>query len=497
MTTNLPDGHTDPHALERPDVGAAFSGGALDPDEPAFRTGPPTYRARHEAPGGRAPVVRCSPVPVRCTLAHLLRTAAGALGARADAERGDATADDATADRTLDPSRSIRVTSATEVSPLVVRDDGVGLSATQVRRLLTDPELDAAPTGLSVDDLVQLQAVSGVLRACLRVADSVELRSRSVADDDGSTTQAVARRDGTVRVSTSSEPLDSPGTELRLHLDPEHRAHVGADTAADLVLDLAEQLDVPVEVDGRRLGLSGPVWDLSADDREAWCAQRIGGEPLAVLDLGVGPYGTQVLAVVPPHPTGATRARGHRVYVEDVLLPDGRARLVPPWAAFCTLVLDAGLLPLTTEGDGLAPGAALDAVGVHVARGLLVQLVLLADLEPERFRTMARVHSEALLGAALEHRDVLDLARGVVPLPTTLGGMTLDELARVGGPVPCAGPDTWAEVRAAAARDGVLVVDARSSAVAGLVGHPVEDGPILVRLRPEDVPGLAPSAPGQ
>ncbi len=489
MTTNLPDRPTDHVAPERPDT-PVFSTSALEPDEPAFRTEPPTYRARHEAPGGRAPVTRCSPVPVRCALAHVLRTAVGALAAREDEDvrTGADPSDEGTA------RRGIHVTSATQVAPLVVRDDGIGLSTAQVRRLLSDPELDAAPTGLSVDDLVQLEAVSGVLRACLRVADVVELRSRSALTDDATTTQAVARRDGSVRVSAAVEPLPSPGTELRLHLDLEHLPHVAAGTTPDLLCDLAEQLVVPVEVDGTVLGLPGPVWDLGPGERDAWCRRRTGAEPLAVIDLGVGPFGTQVVAIVPPYPVVASRARGHRVHVDDVLLPDGRARLLPAWAAFCTLVLDAGLLPLTPEGDALAPGKALDSVGEHVARGLLVQLVLLADLEPERFRAMAQVHGEALLAAAREHPDVLDLVRGVVPVPTSLGEMTLDELSRVGGVVPVAGADTWFAVRDVAERRRLVVVDGRRDGVARLVEHLGEDGPAFAALHAEHLPalGLAP-----
>ena len=476
MTTNLPDRPADHEALARPDVpGPLYSPRVLEPAEPAFRTDPPSYRARHESTDGRGPTRRCATDPVRCALSHLLRTAVGALAARADGP-----------DRPTEVL-GIHVTSATEDSPLVVRDDGAGLSEAQVRRLLTDAELDAAPTGLSVDDLLQLEAVSRVLRACLRVADVVELRSRSASVADGSTTWAVARRDGSVRVSADGEPLDSPGTEVRLHLDPEHRTHAGAAGMPRLVADIAQQVGVPVDVDFAPLTLPGPVWDLAPAERDVWCRQRTGAPPIAVLDLGVGPYGTQALAIVPPYPLAATRTRGHRIHVDDVLLPDGRARLLPSWGAFCTLVLDAGLLPLTPEGDALAPGAALDAVRLHVERGLFVQLVLLADLEPELFGAVAKVHHEALLTAAREHPDVLDLVRGVVPVPTSLGPRTLDDLAGVAGVLPVAGADTWPVVRADAERRGVLVVDGRTSAVAQVLEHLGDDGPTVSTLRIEDL----------
>ncbi len=498
MTVNLPGDHSPLGPDEQSRLSPVLPARALDdPREPTSRPEASDYRARHEAPGGVAPSNVPRAVPVRSALAHLLRTASASLDARAVHE-SEADPQDEAADEAPRPAShlAVRITSATGASPLVVQDDGLGMSAQQVRRLVFDTEadLDAAPTGLSVDDLVQLEGVVAMLRACLRVAETVEVRSRSALTEDAPTMRAVINRAGSSRISTAGEPLDAPGTEVRLHLDPDHREFVLAGGSEQIVRDLAQQLAVRLEVDGAPLDLPGPLWHLLPAERDAWCADLIGAVPIAVLPLGLGPHGTRAVAVVPPTPMPATRAGGHRIHVDDVLVPDRRARLVPPWAAFCTVVLDAGLLPLTSDGDGLAYGAALDAVGEHVARGLLVQLVLLADLEPERFAAMADVHAEALLAAAIEHPDVMDLVRGVVTLPTTLGPMTLDDLAKVSGPVPYAGADTWSAVRDVAARDGVLVVDGRRSAVVRFLESLDGDGPTLARLRPGDLAGFGVAA---
>ncbi len=494
MTINLPGDHSPLGPDEADRLSSILPGRALDDDhEPAFRTGPTDYRARHEAPEGVAPANVPRVVPVRSALAHLLRTASASLDARAAAET-DAAAETGAGTEAIRTGGvlAIRVASATGTAPLVVHDDGLGLTAQQVRRLVLDTEadLDTVPTGLSVDDLVQLEGIVAMVRACLRVAETVELRSCSAGTEDAVTMHAVINRAGSSRVSIAAEPLDAPGTEVRLHLDAEHREFVLAGGATQVVKDLAQQLSVRVEVDDTPLDLPGPLWKLMPAERDAWCADLIGAVPIAVLPLGLGPHGTRAVAVVPPTPIPATRAGGHRIHVDDVLVPDRRARLLPPWASFCTVVLDAGLLPLTSEGDGLAYGAALDAVGEHVARGLLVQLVLLADLEPERFAAMAEVHREALLAAAIEYPDVMDLVRGVVSLPTTLGPMTVDDLCRVSGPVRYAGTDTWSAVRGVAGRDQVLVVDARLGVVARLLESLGPNGPTVTALGPGDLAGL-------
>ena len=80
--------------------------------------------------------------------------------------------------------------------------------------------------------------------------------------------------------------------------------------------------------------------------------------------------------------------------------------------------------------------------------------------------------------------------RSTVPLPSTLGDLTLDALADVVGTVPFTDdPAIWEAVRESAARDGLLVVDATAPHVAhlleGLDGLDLP-APRVVRLRSSD-----------
>ena len=430
------------------------------------------YPARHAGTGPTTGPAPDDDLLVRTALAHLLRSAADAVVTGREDQP--------------DVDLRIRVRGVPVDGALVVHDDGPGLSAVQVRRLFADPTADMTPSGLDLDDLVQLEALGAVVRACLRVADSVVLRSRHGGDEDAPTLRGTAGRDGSVSVEHDEEPLARPGTEVRLHLGAGDRTAL-ADLPA-VVAELADQLDVPVDVDDRSLVLPGPVWSLRGPDRRERLRDLTGDEPIATFDLGVGPFGTRAVAVVPARPVLATRTQAQRVYVDGVLLPNGRARLVPPWvAAFCTVVLDAGLLPMTPEADALSASAGLDEVGEHLESRLLIELLLLADLDPERFAAIVDVHADALLAAGLAHPDLLALVRTTVPLPTTLGAMTLDDLASAPEPIPYARADAWDALRERAVRDRVLVVDARGAGVARLVDRLGEDGPAFVALRPEDL----------
>ncbi len=365
-----------------PPVSEERLGPRPDPD-------PAGYPPRHARQGARVPGAPLgAPLLLRTAVAHVLRAAADAAASRREA----------------DPEAvpGIRVTSAGAGTPLVVLDDGAGLSEAQVRRLFRDGEDVAAPTGLSVDDLVQLDGLAVVVRACLRVAERVEVRTSTGAE--ATTLRAVAHRDGPSRVELAEEPLPRSGTEVRLCLDPGLVALVDAGAAPSLVTALVAQLDVPVAVDGRPVAAAGPVWGLPAAELEARFAGQPGGPPLAVLDLGPGPGGSRAVAVVPAGPVGATRTRGQQVHLDGVLVPDGRARLLPPWAAaLCTVVLDAGMLPLTPDADALAAGAALDAVAEHLGSALRAELALLADRDPARFAAVVTAHGPALRQAAGEH----------------------------------------------------------------------------------------------
>ncbi|MGG5259033.1 hypothetical protein [Phycicoccus avicenniae] len=380
--------------------------------------------------------------------------------------------------RRVDPQHAgrVRVTSARGGGPLVVRDDGVGFTAQEVRWISATPDqLHHGPVREG------MRRYETALMACFAVADVVELWTRSALLPGAPTMRWVGVADGTVRVTLADEPLDTPGTEIRLHPRAATRSWCTPETTLEHVLDSADQLPVAVEVDGVEVSGGTTVWERSREEQTEWFRQRLGIDPLVVLPLETSVGRVRAVAAVPAYRTMPGHRSAHRHYADGVLLAEGPSDLVPAWATFCHVVVD--------DGRDILTDPALDdaAVGERIGRALLARLILLGAERPDLFGEIVALHGPALLRHAADDRDLLDLVRSTVPLPTTLGDRTIDRLGEDLGVVPFTDdPCIWAALRDRATRDEVLVVNATDPHVAALLAG--LDG--FARLRSTDLVAL-------
>lgn len=414
-------------------------------------------RVRADAPSG----------PLARALAHAVRHAVGSVLAAGPVD--------------ADAPAPVRLTSAVAGGPLVVSDDGVGLSPAEVRGLLA-----ASVSGGELGADPMSPGIARLLRDLFRVADVVEIRSRSAAHTEAATVRAVVRSDGSVRLSMAGAPLPRHGTELRIHVREALRPAVGDAVLPAFVAGLTDDLPVPVTVDGAPVRTAAPVWGRDDAGREAWVRERLGVDAIAVLPLDLGPSGARAIAVVlgpGVEPVGPSLT----VFSGGVVVDAGPQALLPSWAHFCHVVLDAGRLPLTLERDALAAGPGLDEVRDRLGREILAELILLEAYEPERFHRLTRAYGHALASAAREHRGDLSAIRSTLPVPTTVGVRTVEDFRHVPGVVACAGPETWPVIGPTAAREGVLVVDARDPGVLRLLETLGTDGPRLELLNAADL----------
>src|SRR4029079_12492188 len=119
--------------------------------------------------------------------------------------------------------------------PLIVRDNGIGLSSDDMRELLsmiggTNKRDDFAMARRNFLGQFGIGLLSGFL-----VADSIEVVSRSARVPDAPTVRWVGSSDGTFTIRESATPLPEPGTEVRLH--PRYRAYRWCES--DAVLEFA------------------------------------------------------------------------------------------------------------------------------------------------------------------------------------------------------------------------------------------------------------------
>ena len=355
----------------------------------------------------------------------------------------------------------IEIEPAWGTDPLIVRDNGIGLTADDMRTLLsmigsTSKRDDFAMARRDFLGQFGIGLLSGFL-----VADSIEVLSRSARTPDAPTLRWVGSSDGTFTITESASPLPEPGTEVRLH--PRYRAYRWCehDSVVEFASDFAELLDVAVRIGDTVVSQKLPPWKLTTDEQLAWCRERFGFEAMGIIPLESTSAEVTGLAFVLPYTARPGYRTGDRIYSKGMLVADRNDLIVPRWAFFCRAVIDAGELPLTAAREGLQESRALQFARKRIGFRLLSELILVHGMYPDVFHEIIALHAEGLKALAVHESDVRDLLWSTLPYGTTDGERTIQQLIESPGPVPYVkDADTYHALCDVAAHAGVLLVDA-------------------------------------
>jgi molecular chaperone HtpG len=384
----------------------------------------------------------------RVYLRELLQNAHDAIRTRADLDGPDYIG-------------RIDIEPAVGYRPLVVRDNGVGLTAEDMHSLLSMIGSTSKRGDLTRvrDDLLGQFGIG--LLSCFLVADSIEVVSRSALTPDAPTVRWVGGSDGTFTVGDALEPLAAPGTEVRLK--PRHGSHRWCNTDACLrfASDYAEFLEVPVLVAGILVSQRRPPWRLTTEEQLEWCRERFGFEAMGIVPIDPVTSDVRGLAFVLPYTARPGYRTGDRIYAKGLLVADTDDLVVPRWAFFCRAVIDAGGLPLTASREGLQESAALQFTRTQIGFRLLSELIIVQGMAPDVYDDIVRLHADGLKALAVQEPDVRNLLRSTLRYGTTQGEHTIEALLKRPGPVSyVTDTDSYYALRDLAARAGALVVNA-------------------------------------
>ena len=226
----------------------------------------------------------------------------------------------------------IEIVPAWGTDPLIVRDNGIGLSSDDMRELLsmiggTNKRDDFAMARRNFLGQFGIGLLSGFL-----VADSIEVVSRSARIPDAPTVRWVGSSDGTFTIRESATPLPEPGTEVRLH--PRYRAYRWCeyDAVREFAGEFAELLDVAVRIGDTVVSQQVPPWKLTTDEQLAWCRERFGFEAMGIIPLESSSTDVTGLAFVLPYTARPGYRTGDRIYAKGMLVADTDHLVVPRWA---------------------------------------------------------------------------------------------------------------------------------------------------------------------
>lgn len=371
----------------------------------------------------------------------------------------------------------IRITPSFGNEPMIVRDNGIGLTEDNMRTLLATIGGSSKRKDFNAARRKFLGQFGIGLLSCFLIADTIEVRSRSAREPDAPTIKWIGHAEGTFDIFVDDEPLEEPGTEMRIKARHGEGWWTAEETVLQLTRDFAELIDVPVRVNGNLVSQNPPPWTMPVEDQVAWCRENLGFEPMGIITLNVSMLDVKGLGFVLPYTAQPGHRTGDRIYAKGMLVADADTQLLPDWAFFCRAVLDAGDLPLTASREALQETTSLRLVREQLGQRILAELILVYGSYPEVYFDIARLHATGLKALAVDDKDIRNLVVATLPFHTTDGERTLGQLAsgeqKVHYVVSADKYDAMADI---ATHSGTLVVNASGPHDGALMAKLVEGG---------------------
>lgn len=320
-----------------------------------------------------------------------------------------------------------------EDGAIVVSDDGVGLTAEEMRTLLATIGASSKRADLerAREDFLGRFGIG--LLSCFLIGDTVEVVSRSARTPDAATVRWVGSSDGTYTITEAATPLPRPGSRVAVHTRPEEERWAQPRRLARLARRFAEYLDVPVDVldaagaPTRVSGATAPE-KLDAESAARLCDAAFGFDPLTTVRIDVPLLGVRGVAFVSPLHSTAARRAGDVVYSHGMLVAEDNTQLAPDWAYFARMIVDAGSLPLTASRESLQDTKLTDEASEVVGAQIREHIEALARTHPDTFRRFVAAHAVGLRAMALADRSMFAFVHDHVRFSSSRGERTLREL---------------------------------------------------------------------
>ena len=288
----------------------------------------------------------------------------------------------------------IRITVDREAKTLTIADNGIGMTADEVKRYINQVAFSSA------EDFLEMYKQEGDaiighfglgFYSSFMVAEQVELVTRSARPDSEAVRWSC---DGSPNFSLSSAERDQPGTDVILHLMEEELEYIEPARIRTLINTYCDFMAVPVQLEGETVNKMDAPWRKSA--RELTDKDYIDlynylypfqGDPLLWVHLNTDyPYNLQGILFFPKQTGRADWEKGEiKLYCNQVFVSDSIKEVVPRYLLPLRGVLDSPDIPLNVSRSALQTDRRVRSIGNFVAKKVADRLRNLKKDDPTAY----------------------------------------------------------------------------------------------------------------
>ncbi len=334
------------------------------------------------------------------------------------------------------PEGLINIRIDREKQTLTISDNGIGMSADEVKRYINQVAFSSAE-----DFLEKYKGESDAIighfglgfYSSFMVAKQVELVTRSAREGSEAVRWSC---DGSPNFTLEAAERAEAGTDVILHLMEEELEYIEPARIRTLITTYCDFLPVAVQLEGETVNKRESAWrksprDLSDNDyielyRYLYPFQ---GDPLLWVHLNTDyPYNLQGILYFPKFTGRADWEKGEiKLYCNNVFVSDSIKEVVPRYLLPLRGVIDSPDIPLNVSRSALQTDRRVRSIGGFVAKKVADRLKQLHRDEPKRYAEIWESLAPFIKIGAMEDDKFAEQVADLVLFGTTASVLELSE----------------------------------------------------------------------
>ena len=303
-----------------------------------------------------------------------------------------------------------------EAGTLTVADNGIGMTADEVRKYINQVAFSSAEDFVekfkNLEDKNQIIGHFGLgFYSSFMVAEDVEIRTLSYQKD----AEAVHWQcKGTTTYSLEPTDKKERGTEVILHLNEDEKVFLEADSVRDVLKKFCNFLPVSITLEGEEINDKNPLWTKSAteisDDEYKEFYKKLypmSADPLFWIHLNIDfPFNLKGIIYFPHLTNEFDVTKSHiKLFCNQVFVSDNTPELIPEFLTPLQGCLDAPDLPLNVSRSYLQNDPQVRKIREVISARVASKIVDLAKKDREAFAPIWEdIHSFVKYGMMREDK---------------------------------------------------------------------------------------------